>query len=1079
MHHLYFKTLVLFILSLSINLLAQEDPFAGNYELRNSQEIVFSGGSYGNPFGFYFNQRVYDYLNFPGIGDSLVGGPFSIGISDSFKTYTGNSHWYDMDAGNFFGDGSEETVTAWKDYWNGTISLLVSRIDPISRQWHPEFYTQSDSGLLGIEWPLDCYGDVRVVTGNFDKDNPDEFVFAYWGATLNTIHMYLYDSDSTKDFQVKATADDQIMYNNFLGIEAYNYPWFDLYAADLNRDGRDEIILTGVEPAGAGWDVFLQIYNYDENLSAFVKQGRKIVYQSSTDSGFDTPYPIRIAVGAGHFTNKKFMDCAVGIWAVDSANAYSYDVDQNLVIVQVDSNLQEMTSHRNFSKYLEEPESSMFGLASGDLVGQGDDYLFLMQHQHIIIFKVNEDLTLNQLYDHHEQYHYFGFSESSRHNLVVADIDTSLNQYSGAPEIVVYEYIYIGTSPWWKHRLAAFEAELDSSGAVLALNLKAKYETFRDDGFDGFYPQIMTAANLDMDDIHLGTPRRFQKTDIVQPIVVLNAPPIHYDILGGNPYDISFAYEPNDCAFYSKYHKVTENAIGVTTEVFKSWTTSATLSGSFSAYNVSIGANLSERYGKNFSKTEESSHSVTIEIEATASVDDRIYATVVNYDIWEYPAFAGKKPIGHILVIDPVNVSNTWFASKSPTAAAYIPNHEVGNIFSYKSYANLYNNEEVKTLIKGTTGTSFELDDASDYNWALAFTDFNASGASKSNTVTREVGGSVGIFGISCGVSETYEEGRAETHNISVTENLSLQVHLDKIDMNIGEVRYTVTPYAYWAKSGALVIDYAVSPVLGTVGGDETWWQNYYNDDPDPAFILPWRYDEEKGLPLSPGKKYLTKDILFTPAEPTPGEIVTISARIQNYSLLQTLEPVKVRFYVGNPDSGGTAIIGTGGETEVYTADVIKPQSFAWVSMDWRIPEELEQFPRIFAVIDPDEELTEVHEGNNMGYSVLGKYSFPTAIEQYEESLPTRFDLKQNYPNPFNPSTTICYTIGTNQHSPVPVNLAIFNILGQKVATLVSESKRPGNYSITWDASQMASGLYFYRIQAGDFVQTRRMLLIK
>ncbi len=466
---------------------------------------------------------------------------------------------------------------------------------------------------------------------------------------------------------------------------------------------------------------------------------------------------------------------------------------------------------------------------------------------------------------------------------------------------------------------------------------------------------------------------------------------------------------------------------------------------------------------------------MTIEVAADAIVDDRIYATIVDYNLWEYPAFAGNTPIGHILVIEPVAVRNQWFPSKSSVATTYVPNHEVGNIFSYKEYPELFNNEEVASLIKGSYSQSFTLDENSGYDWALTFNDFSTSGAATSNTVTREVGGSVGIFGLSAGVTDTYERSSTETHNISVTQNLSLQVHLDQINQTIGEIYYTVTPYAYWATNGALVIDYAVKPELAEPGYPLTWWQEKYDNEPDPAFILPWRYDEEKGLAPPAEKKYQTKEILFTPAEPTPGEVVTISARIQNYSLLATSGPVKVRFYIGNPDSGGTAIIGVGAETEVYTENIIQPRSAAYVYLDWEIPVELEQFPRIYAVIDPDHEMTEIHEGNNMGFSVLGKYTIPTNISQNEKTVPAHFNLKQNYPNPFNPLTHFEYQLPKK----CQVNLSVYNILGQKVAELVSRDQAAGLYNMTWDASQMASGVYFYRLSADEFVSVKKMLYLK
>jgi hypothetical protein len=98
----------------------------------------------------------------------------------------------------------------------------------------------------------------------------------------------------------------------------------------------------------------------------------------------------------------------------------------------------------------------------------------------------------------------------------------------------------------------------------------------------------------------------------------------------------------------------------------------------------------------------------------------------------------------------------------------------------------------------------------------------------------------------------------------------------------------------------------------------------------------------------------------------------------------------------------------------------------------------------------------------------------PTSAENGPE-VPGSYQLDQNYPNPFNPATQIRYTIPESGL----VKLEIMNTLGQKVATLVNERKNAGNYMIRFDASNLASGIYFYTLTAGDFTQTRKMLLIK
>jgi len=92
-----------------------------------------------------------------------------------------------------------------------------------------------------------------------------------------------------------------------------------------------------------------------------------------------------------------------------------------------------------------------------------------------------------------------------------------------------------------------------------------------------------------------------------------------------------------------------------------------------------------------------------------------------------------------------------------------------------------------------------------------------------------------------------------------------------------------------------------------------------------------------------------------------------------------------------------------------------------------------------------------------------------------QPELPDDFSLSQNYPNPFNPTTEIRYTLPRD----CQVRLEVYSILGQRVVTLVDERQQAGYRSVRWDASSLASGIYFYRLQAGDFVETKRMILLK
>ncbi len=126
--------------------------------------------------------------------------------------------------------------------------------------------------------------------------------------------------------------------------------------------------------------------------------------------------------------------------------------------------------------------------------------------------------------------------------------------------------------------------------------------------------------------------------------------------------------------------------------------------------------------------------------------------------------------------------------------------------------------------------------------------------------------------------------------------------------------------------------------------------------------------------------------------------------------------------------------------------------------------------------IDRAREITRyVHEEYERNFSTL------VNVEDKHEELPTQFHLSQNYPNPFNPVTKIKYRIGVVDENlrPLQTQLIVYDILGREIKTLINEVKSPGNYEITFDASQLASGVYFYRLISGDFISTKKMILLR
>jgi len=137
------------------------------------------------------------------------------------------------------------------------------------------------------------------------------------------------------------------------------------------------------------------------------------------------------------------------------------------------------------------------------------------------------------------------------------------------------------------------------------------------------------------------------------------------------------------------------------------------------------------------------------------------------------------------------------------------------------------------------------------------------------------------------------------------------------------------------------------------------------------------------------------------------------------------------------------------------------------------------------AMTEPDHSLMFIHvdEAGKLMESTPQLAGFEVALPIAEpdgNGLPTKYDLFQNAPNPFNPSTSISFDLPKASQ----VRMEVFNVLGQKVKTLVNDFKEAGSQTVIWDGtdnsgSSVASGLYFYRISAGDFNATKKMMMLK
>jgi hypothetical protein len=108
-------------------------------------------------------------------------------------------------------------------------------------------------------------------------------------------------------------------------------------------------------------------------------------------------------------------------------------------------------------------------------------------------------------------------------------------------------------------------------------------------------------------------------------------------------------------------------------------------------------------------------------------------------------------------------------------------------------------------------------------------------------------------------------------------------------------------------------------------------------------------------------------------------------------------------------------------------------------------------------------------------YILTNKFDEVMQVDDQISEIPTKYELYQNFPNPFNPSTTIKYSIPEDGF----VKLAVYNMLGEEVAKLVSKVQKAGKYEVNFNASGLSSGVYVYRIESANFTSSKKLMLMK
>lgn len=1063
-----------------------ENPFFNNYILgENSEILVLNGG------GDSTVVRIFDAS-----GDIMTGGITEVSSTILRNPWgiSGDSADVDIDLimGDFDGDGKAEFVGAWPGP-DSTVTLYYSGINETTYQLENEYPVKIQGEGFTKLFKIDEFEIkpiIRLELIQRDNDPEPEFVLGYWGddseGTGGPIELIVFDNNGTNIPQVVSSVSTERLSPNIenAGGSLRRSTKFELTAGDFDGDETDELVMfhvipgeSGTSSSSIGWKLMATTFDFESGDLVKVATNETPLFE---EAGNSNDYIQRMALTSGDFNGDRTDELAF-TFGESPRNAKFFRAD--LFVYEVENDLTALTEvSTRFVLSASGNDGWPMSMISKDINFDGADDIVLATKETVRTYITDSEFNL----------------------ISVGGVTTSTQQTERFHSTLAVTDLDITDSDSLRMELIT----LDNNGLRVWQNTPE--DDFGDEGIqfstgtnsfdasDPFTGIALAVGDVDGDAVQLGTPEVQTVTDVVQPLIVLNAPPIHFDVFDGQNFDVNKCFNDNpdiSCNHRAVYENASTQELEVSTEISADWGVSQSIEGSagveIGPVQASVSGSLSRGYGEGFGKVEGSKERVTVKVTSDAIDDDRIYATISSYNVYEYPVYADGDQTGSVIVVKPnfiglESLQNTWFGSKSGIAGDYINHHEVGNILSYPSSATLPEGAAFfgNGGIEGGGGDTWELSSSSGQTWELRFSSESIS--QRTQGAFQTVGSSASISGgvsfgpvqasVTATTSDTYNSNQISTHKTTVQQESALQVQFGQIDGAIlGTKTYTVSPFVYWGSNGALVLDYAVNPDMSS--GVPSWWEEKYGSKPDMTFILPWKYDAEKGLGSTNPELQSeeTRDIIFSKDKPQPGDTVAIQVRVQNFSLTDNLGSTKVSFFMGDPRNGGVPLMNMQGESSVEVSSVSRRSYKIATFENWVVPEGVGGDTFIYVQLDDENLIDEVHEDNNIAWKLLNPELANSVSIDLEKDVAETFILNQNYPNPFNPTTVISYSVPSNQY----VELRVYDITGREVAELINETQLSGNYNVRFDAGNLASGIYIYTLRGQNFSVSKRMVLIK
>lgn len=960
--------------------LVQTSSFVGNSGSAGAHDIPVSDVATGRFFGDdYGDGIIYAYHSESGTGQpvaalrldlqrTFVGSGGGVALNGPIiatfpDMYVGNATFETprvvVASGNFLAEAEEEAVLIYP-HTNGTYRLAplsfslnatATDITPVS---HPVVNGPSyDQVVKRIP------AGIAATAVDLDMDGQDELALAYEQNDDLFVNIYAADSNDVLTLQSSQKVLD-------LGLDGCNgqnnpYEFSDLSLAlssgDLNGTFYGEELVLAAHygiMSGAG--------------SPGSNQGLYILPLQRSDSSFDLIFPTCLDTGAPTYRTGS-------VFTASDAHFRDQPISLDVGTGDLDGDLD---------------EEIVVGVGSTirclDVSKGQDGATNYLRMESMASFTVPETSDPNA--------NNGGEGEYANHWLAVGNIDPIAGiQGDFRAEIVIAKNFHSIIDPSTGEREQSFSLfiwGLDS--ALNPIERRTETDIALQTSVSDIRHYSLALGDLDGGSVSLGPPRRSTQSEILTPLVVLNAPPSHFDLLGNNAYDLCNLYGPNAPGanishFSSVYEEVSTEAFSFQTEFSSDWAVSGEVQAGFETPGFSLGAKLRQTYGERFEQLEGSEFTRTVTNQRTAFKDDQLQAYYVDYTVLEYPVYrrGDSVPGTHILVVIP-EALREGFDGVRDAGNPYVPAHQHGNLFSYpRSFADL-------PLARGaqidtTTFFTQSVSKGSGYEnqFSIAWSDAQQAGIAQEQVTETSVGANVGGafkgFGLSASVEGTYQEAEVQTRVNRYRDSVRMfGIFGEGEQASIpGDYPYRVTPVVYWDAAGTLVLDYLVN----ISDARDEFWANFY-DGYDPAFLLLDPLEPEKGIESGDGyndaKRYLTRDIRFDRL-PRPGGQTTIRARIHNYGFQNTPAnvPLTVSFYYLDPSQSDslhaigvdTISVGILGRLAGFDQEIAE--------YTWDIPMGLGLETKVVAIIDEANALPdEIHDypqgngvSNNLGWTCL------------------------------------------------------------------------------------------------------------